>query len=235
VLAQEAADDEPAGSATCAFPLATWPDTDNDGVKDPCDKCPNTQADVPASGGSRLIVNGLGCSISQLCPCSGRFGSNALWRKRSSYVRCIKKKSHQFLRQNMMSRPERRATLANTRLNKCGYVHHVLDDTDGDGILDDGDHDGMPGDHPCMNHQTKDCDDNCPRHWNPRQGNKDNDALGNACDPDIDGDDIPNRKDKCPRDMSQGNADSDGDGVGDECDDCPNTEGGADVNWRGCD
>jgi hypothetical protein len=73
-------------------------------------------------------------------------------------------------------------------------------DTDGDGICDD--------------------EDNCPTTANADQVDFDNDNIGDSCDPDIDGDGVPNGSDTFPRDASE-SKDTDGDGIGDNSDNCP--------------
>ncbi|MFP6630218.1 MAG: S8 family serine peptidase, partial [Myxococcota bacterium] len=55
-------------------------------------------------------------------------------------------------------------------------------DTDGDGILDDGDASGTIGDATCVGGQTANCDDNCPVDANPSQADDDSNGIGNACD-----------------------------------------------------
>ena len=56
-----------------------------------------------------------------------------------------------------------------------------------------------------------------PKH----QVDTDSDQIGDVCDPDLDGDYVPNDTDTCPYHISTSNDDGDGDGVPDECDNCP--------------
>ena len=57
-----------------------------------------------------------------------------------------------------------------------------LADTDGDGVLDDGDFSGMAGDNPCAGGETESCDDNCLNISNADQADLDGDGIGNACE-----------------------------------------------------
>jgi hypothetical protein len=79
------------------------------------------------------------------------------------------------------------------------------DDTDGDGILDDGDGSGVRGDNWCADEQTENCDDNCTFDYNPGQFDDDGDGDGNACD-------------NCYLTANSDQADCEGDGQGDACD-----------------
>ena len=72
--------------------------------------------------------------------------------------------------------------------------------------LPDADGDGRP-----------DTQDNCPGVANPGQADLDGDTIGDACDPDVDGDGVANGSDTFPRDPGE-TRDTDGDGVGDNAD-----------------
>ena len=91
-------------------------------------------------------------------------------------------------------------------------------DADGDGIPRDFDGDGH-ADAPCRGGLTAECDDNCPLTPNSDQRDSDVDGIGNVCDPDLEGDGVPNDVDNCPETTNQDQADLDEDGLGDLCDD----------------
>ena len=55
-------------------------------------------------------------------------------------------------------------------------------DTDADGIPDDGDESGAVGDNPCFGGATTGCDDNCILVPNPGQEDEDMDGVGSVCD-----------------------------------------------------
>jgi hypothetical protein len=72
--------------------------------------------------------------------------------------------------------------------NSVKRLHY--DDDDRDGVLD--------------------ARDNCPGLANPDQLNMDRDQFGDACDPDADGDGVPNEADKCPTSRRGPDANRDG-------------------------
>jgi|GEM_PF-5870581 len=123
-------------------------------------------------------------------------------------------------------------------------------DSDGDGVPDDGNGNGVIGDQPCQTNNRDNCDDNCRFISNPRQeddahdfdGDGTNDldvnGIGDACDPemqppppaDADGDGVLDGDDNCLNTRNVSQSDLDGDGVGDACE---VTEGDGDMDGDG--
>jgi hypothetical protein len=94
-------------------------------------------------------------------------------------------------------------------------------DVDGDGIGDVCD--------PCTDSDSDgvcDPDDNCVNTPNPDQTDSDGDGIGDACDDclDTDGDTICDAVDNCPNIANPNQEDADGDGIGDACDDCTDAD-----------
>jgi PKD repeat protein len=83
-------------------------------------------------------------------------------------------------------------------------VPGICEDTDGDGILDDGDFSGNVGDASCNGGSTENCDDNCPFMTNSSQTDTDADGVGDMCD-------------NCPLTANTDQTDFDRDGIGDAC------------------
>ncbi len=74
------------------------------------------------------------------------------------------------------------------------------EDTDEDGITDDGDGSGADDDNLCTGGETLSCDDNCRLVPNPDQADADSDGIGDLCDDDADNDGIPDEFDAFPED-----------------------------------
>lgn len=88
--------------------------------------------------------------------------------------------------------------IADTVNNRIRRVITPWTDRDGDGVLDSS--------------------DNCVDVPNAGQENRDNDALGDACDPDRDGDGVDNATDNCADVANADQRDGDQDSIGDACD-----------------
>src|ERR1043166_1906383 len=81
-------------------------DSDDDGVQDYLDQCPNTP--------NGAIVDSRGCSIDQLCPCDGP------WRNHGEYVTCVSRTAAQFQREGLISESERRNIVNVAIRSNCG-------------------------------------------------------------------------------------------------------------------
>jgi hypothetical protein len=222
-LCKNEADDEPGA------------DTDGDGVGDDCDECAATTADVPdVFGDLHVAVDTSGCSLSQLCPCDSPRGDDMQWKRHGQYVRCVRRNGRLLDRLGVIDGTERRFLLGAALASTCGRRSPRPGDSDGDGVLDDGDESRAVGDAPCNADNVRSCDDNCPHRWNPGQRDTDRDGSGDACDRDDDDDDVLDSRDNCPKVENTTQDDDDDDGVGDACDMCPDTDEGEDVNHTGC-
>ncbi|HKY36559.1 MAG TPA: fibronectin type III domain-containing protein [Polyangiaceae bacterium] len=94
------------------------PDGDGDGVPDAEDSCPRTPAGSVVSRGSCGASRG--CSIAELCPCSGPRGSRRTWRNHGAYVECVADAAEHFLHAKLLSRLERKAVVTAAAQSSCG-------------------------------------------------------------------------------------------------------------------
>jgi hypothetical protein len=118
-----------------------------------------------------------------------------------------------------------------------GDNNRLLEDSDGDGIIDLSDQcprdresfngindsDGCPDVAPPVDtdsDEIPDSSDNCPDLPNPTQSNMDADAMGDACDPDDDNDGLTDDQERSLR-TNPFDPDSDGEGISDPVDACP--------------
>jgi len=100
------------GAFNAAFSLSGETDEDNDGVGDSLDQCPNTPA------GS--IVEGNGCSIDQLAPCSGP-ASGGTWKNHGEYISMLARAVVEFLARGLVSEAEADAIVSAAAQSSCGF------------------------------------------------------------------------------------------------------------------
>jgi len=93
------------------FKATTSRDSDGDGVADERDACPNTPAGA--------AVNGRGCSIDQIVPCSGPAGGGT-WYSHAHYVAAIGKATQLFYVSGLITLRERNEIIRNAATSDCG-------------------------------------------------------------------------------------------------------------------
>jgi sugar lactone lactonase YvrE len=86
-------------------------DGDGDGVPDDVDLCLDSQAGQP--------VNAEGCSILQLCPCSGPLAGGT-WRNHGAFVACRAQAARDFAAQGLIGRSEINVYVREAAAATCG-------------------------------------------------------------------------------------------------------------------
>ncbi len=197
---------------------ACEPDTDNDGINDDEDNCPEIP-NAPALGSCFGLNNdncpsiGSECVIcpgaSEECP-GGYCGNQEDWDSDGVGNPC----DNCYMEAN----PGQQDGDGDGIGDACD-----TGDLDEDGIDEDGDRNGVVGDHPCNTGQSVNCDDNCARVYNPYQSDCDDNGVGDACQQglDFDGDLVDEPCDNCPGNYNPFQEDGDNDQVGNACDNCP--------------
>jgi hypothetical protein len=87
-------------------PVSPGSDCDFDGVPNANDSCDGTN--------SVDVVDTEGCSIEQLCPCSGP------WANHREYVRCVREQAFRFWREKRINVAERNAIIKAAEKSSCG-------------------------------------------------------------------------------------------------------------------
>jgi hypothetical protein len=101
------------GPFNAAFSLSGETDEDTDGIADSLDLCPGTPAGA--------IVDGNGCSIDQLAPCSGP-ASGGRWRNHGQYVSAVAQAVEEFVAQGLISPDQAGEIVAQAAQSRCGFA-----------------------------------------------------------------------------------------------------------------
>lgn len=88
-------------------------DIDGDGVLNAADVCGFTEVGVQTDLGS-------GCSISQLCPCSGPRGVTSSWKNHGKYVSCVAKTSESFVFMELITEADKDMIVSGAAQSTCG-------------------------------------------------------------------------------------------------------------------
>jgi hypothetical protein len=101
-----------------ACDAASIPDADGDGVPDAEDACQHTPPGSVVSHGIDEATRG--CSIAELCPCSGPRGTRRKWRNHGAYVECVTDAAGAFLAAKLVSRAAKKAIVSEAARSSCG-------------------------------------------------------------------------------------------------------------------
>jgi hypothetical protein len=88
-------------------------DDDNDQVSDGTDVCPATPTGTvvdPASG----------CSLAQLCPCSGPRGSSLAWKNHGQYASCTAQSATSMVNAGVLTQAQKDAAVSSAAGSSCG-------------------------------------------------------------------------------------------------------------------
>jgi len=88
------------------------PDSDDDGVPDAIDQCPDTPPGA--------IVDTNGCSIDQLVPCEGP-ASGGMWKSHGEYVRAVLETATDFLKAKLITRKQWAQIVTEAAWSRCGW------------------------------------------------------------------------------------------------------------------
>ena len=97
--------------ATGEVEVAAGGDADGDGVPTTEDRCPDTAVDA--------LVDGQGCSIAQLCPCSGP-AAEVEWRNHGAYVKCVGEAARAFRDADLIGASGLGAIVRDAARSTCG-------------------------------------------------------------------------------------------------------------------
>lgn len=88
-------------------------DIDGDGVPNSTDVCAFTPT-------GETVDASTGCSIGQLCPCSGPRGTTQPWKNHGQYVSCVAKSAQSFVQKGLITETEKGVIVSAAGQSSCG-------------------------------------------------------------------------------------------------------------------
>jgi hypothetical protein len=101
-------------------------DWDNDGIGDVCDGdldgdgVLNENDSCQFSPVGDVVDSANGCSIDQLVPCEGPFGTTTEWKNHGQYVRSVTHAAKSFFEQGLITKANRGAIVSGAASSNCG-------------------------------------------------------------------------------------------------------------------
>ena len=101
-------------------------DYDGDGIGDVCDNdvdgdgAPNVTDICAESPLGDLVNSENGCTIDQLCPCSGPRGTTSNWRNHGKYVSCMAHVTNDFASSGLIDDSEKDCIVSTAAQSSCG-------------------------------------------------------------------------------------------------------------------
>jgi hypothetical protein len=88
-------------------------DLDGDGVLNDNDLCPFTPV-------GDVVDPANGCSLDQMVPCEGPFGTTTEWKNHGQYVRTVAHTAKRFFEQGLITAANRGAIVSRAASSDCG-------------------------------------------------------------------------------------------------------------------
>jgi hypothetical protein len=112
---------------------ASQSDFDDDGAGDACDEDVDgdgalNAADIcPLTRRGAVVRPDTGCSIAQLCPCEGAWGTGTAWKNHSAYVSCVAPSTNDFVKRGLITAWQAYHQVGAAVRSSCGKRYYCRD------------------------------------------------------------------------------------------------------------